>query len=243
MTIELLLMAVAIAVLFVLNVVLFCFGVSDSRKRCRNAVDRLFDNARLNTDLKARARFKKTLKLLVKTEYVNKKTFSKAAFVFMGIAKETDDPLDKSYCLGWAGRCYEDYGDNTLAAVCYRAAVEISPSDTFASGRLGDWYWDNEPEEAEKHYERALEYDPVSSFTYYKLAKLYSICGDSQKAIDNYQTAFKVNNGYVAPMAEAAIESAKLGNKSKLLDFYCLSMANDVYEFEKLEEAISGCFT
>ncbi|MCL1904128.1 MAG: tetratricopeptide repeat protein [Oscillospiraceae bacterium] len=241
MTIELLLIIIAVCLLFITNAIILCINISDKQKEIRNQVDRLSDNTRLNVDLKSKNRFKKTLRTLLKHKYVKNRTFKKAAMTFMKIAQKTGDPLDKSYCLGWAGRCYDDYGDRVLAAVCYSAAVEISPSDIFASNQLGDFYRDSESRESETHYNRALEYDPLSSATYFKLAKFHSRHGESETAIEKYQTAIKANNGYVAPMAEAAIESAKIGDIAGLMRFYFLAMANDVYEFEKLEEAIKEC--
>jgi tetratricopeptide (TPR) repeat protein len=238
MTTELFLIVIAVAVLFLTTVALHCINISDRRKARRNAIDSLFDNARLYNDLKAKRRFRKGLEM-----YTKKRAFRKVALLFMKIAQKTPDSLDKSYCLSWAGRCYEDFGDHMLAAICYTAAVEISPSDVFSSGQLGDYYWESESRDSEEHYKRALEYDPLSSFTYYKLAKFHSKHGESDKAIARYQTAIDINNGYVAPMAEAAIESAKIGDKSKSLKFYLLAMANDVYEFEKLEEAITQCLS
>jgi len=207
-------------------------------KECKNAIDRLFDDVRFGEDKKAKANFRKTLKLLVKTEYVKKRVFKKAAVEFMKIAKNTADPLDKAYCMGWSGRCYEDYGDNRLAATCYVAAAELAPSDTFASERLGDYFWDSDTAESVRRYNRVLEYDPVSSRTYYKLGKLHSNRGESDKAVIQYQKAIEVHNGYIAPMAEAAIEYAKNGDKENSLRLFFLAMANDVYEFEKLEEAL-----
>lgn len=243
MAIELLLIIIAVALLFITNVILLCINTADKQKEKRNAVNRLMDNARLNADLKSKNRFKRVLGSLLKTEYVKTRIFRKSALTFMKIAQKTTDPLDKSYCLGWAGRCYEDYGERVLAAVCYSAAIEISPSDVFASGRLGDYYRESESRESETHYKRALEYDPLSSITYFKLAKFHSARGESDEAIAQYQTAIDTNNGYVAPMAEAAIESAKIGDIAGLMKYYLLAMANDVYEFEKLEEAIEECMS
>jgi tetratricopeptide (TPR) repeat protein len=213
------------------------------RIKIRNDVDKLTDNVRFNTDLKAKANFRKAMNFLSKQFYLRKNTFRKSALSFMKIAKKTRDPLDKAYALGWAGRCYEDSGDMAIAAVCYMAAVELAPSDVFALERLGDYFFEakNEPEESVKRYNQILEYDPTAPRTYYKLGKLYSERGESEKAIDRYRKSIEVNNGYIAAMAEAAIESAKKGDKKGALSFYLLAMANDLYEFEKLGGSIEKC--
>jgi len=210
-------------------------------KEWKNAIDRLFDDVRFSEDKKNRKSFMKTLKLLVKTDYVKKRVYRKAALEFMKIAKSTADPIDKAYSLGWAGRCYEDYGDNRLAATCYAAASELAPSDTFAAERLGDYFWESDSAESVRQYNRVLEYDPVCSRAYYKLGKLHSNLGEFDKAVDRYQKAIEVHNGYIAPIAEAAIEYAKKGDKENTIRMFFLAMANDVYEFEKLEEALLSC--
>jgi tetratricopeptide (TPR) repeat protein len=214
----------------------------EKRKEVENHVERLFDDSRFYTDGRSAKMFKKALKMLVETEVIKKINFRKAAKIFDKTARRTSDPLDKAYALGWAGRCYEDYGDFAIAAICYAAAVETAPSDVFALERLGDFYWEADADESAKRYEQVLEYDPLSCRTYYKLGKLYSKRGQSDKAIAFHKTAIEVNNGYVASMAEMAIEYAKKGDKPALLQFFCLAMANDLYEFEKLEGAIKSCF-
>jgi len=214
-----------------------------TRKDRRNTIDKLTDDVRFNTDSKAKSRFKKGIGVLISGGFRSKAAFKKAALIFMSIAKRTKDPIDKAYALGWAGRCYEDYGDISIAAIFYSAAVELAPSDVYALERLGDFYYEAKDDSAEaaKRYKQVLEYDPLSYRTYYKLGKLYSINGDSDKSIANHESAIKVNNGYVASMAEAAIESAKKGDKMNVLKFFRLAMANDLYEFEKLGDTIESC--
>ena len=241
MTIEILLLVIAVGVLFATSIALHCIRVADKRKKRRNAVEKLYDNARFGTDCAVKRRFKRALGLLVGSDYVRVKTLRKVAMVFVKTARRVREPIDKAYCLSWAGRCYEDYGDPVLAAICYTAAIEVAPSETFSSERLGDYYLEYSPEEAQAHYERVLEYNPLTSTTYFKLAKLHSKHGDSDKAIARYKTAIDANNGYVASMAEVAIESAKKGDKKTALNFYFMAMANDVCEFEELEEAIKEC--
>jgi len=221
----------------------------------RNNIEKLTDDVRFGTDPRAKARFKRAVRGLVKRNYAGKKPASKlkrSALAFMRIAKKTADPLDKAYALGWAGRCYEDFGDYAIAAICYTAAVELAPSDVFALERLGDFYYDlsevsdspkpnDESDESAGWFKRALEYDPTSARTYHKLGKLHSKCGEHEKAIKQHESAIKVNNGYVASMAEAAIESAKIGDRKNVMKFFKLAMANDIYEFEKLEVSIEKC--
>jgi tetratricopeptide (TPR) repeat protein len=180
------------------------------------------------------------LRSLVRRDTVKLGVLKKAAVSFMKIAQKTSDALDKAYCLCWAGRCYEDFGDNRLAMVCYAAAAQINPSETFALERLGDFSFEA-ADESERYYKQVLEFNPLCSRTYYKLGKLYSTNGDSQKAISKYLGAVEVNNRFVAPMAEAAIECAKVGDKNNMLKYYLLAMANDLYEFEMLEESIEEC--
>jgi tetratricopeptide (TPR) repeat protein len=156
----------------------------------------------------------------------------------MKIAVSTPDPVDKAYCLGWAGRCFEDYGDIAVAATCYAAAAAVAPSDVYALERLGDFFWEFDSAESIERYEQLIEYDPLAPRAYYKLGKLHSVRDEPEKAIERYMTAIKVHNGYVAPMAEAAVECAKIGDKANLMKYYYLAMANDVFEFEKLCENI-----
>jgi tetratricopeptide (TPR) repeat protein len=212
-------------------------------KHKKNAIYRLYDGVRFNTDLRSKSQFLKTLGLLVRSDLKKKSVFKKAAVNFMKIAKKTPDFLDKAYALGWAGRCYEDSGDFIVAAVCYSAAVELAPSDLYALERLGDYFFESKDDsnESEKRFKQILEYAPTCYRTHYKLGKLYSNTGDSDKAVAQYQKSIEVNNGYVASMAEAAIESAKKGDKSNVLKFFHLAMANDLFEFEKLGEAIESC--
>jgi tetratricopeptide (TPR) repeat protein len=209
-----------------------------------NTIARLFDNNRFYTDSKGKALFMKGMALLANHDYVNSRktnVFRKAAVFFMKAAKRTPDTLDKAYSLGWAGRCYEDYGELGVAIICYCAAVELAPSDIFALERLGDFNFDSEPNDSEKHYKQVLEYDPTSSRVYYKLGKLYGVLNEHDKAIKQHKMAIEVNNGYIASMAEVAIEYAKKGDKQGSLQYYYLSMANDLYEFEKLGDNIEEC--
>jgi tetratricopeptide (TPR) repeat protein len=214
--------------------------LSEISKKRRNSIDRLYDNTKLNTDPRGKARFKRALGLLIKKEYVRRSTFRQAATIFMQIAGKTPDAVDKAYCLGWAGRCYEDYGNIAIAATCYTAAAAIAPSDTYASERLGDFFWEADVEESLQRYEQVLEYDPLSPRAYYKLGKLHSGRGEPEKAIERFRSAIKVHNGYVAPMAEVAMEYAKIGDKANMLKFYHLAMANDVFEFERLQESLEA---
>jgi len=216
----------------------------EKNKEVRNNVDRLIDNVRLNTDFKGRIRFKKALSLLVKSEYIKKSAFRKAAGIFDKIAAKTPDPLDKAYCLGWAGRCYEDYGDDRTAEKRFNKAAKIAPSDVFVLERLGDYAFSFNSDSADEsagYYKKVLEYNPICYRTYFKLGRLYSSYDEPDKAIDQYQTAIEVNNGYVAPMAEAAIEFAKKGDRKNSLHFFLLAMASDLYEFEKLGDTIESC--
>jgi tetratricopeptide (TPR) repeat protein len=210
-------------------------------KKRINAIDTLFDEARFVDDKNAKHRFRKTLGLLVRAEKIKCRVFKSAAIKFMKIAKDTEDSLDKAYCMSWAGRCYEDYGDNRLAATCYAAAVGLAPSDVFSAERLGDYFWEADFEESAQHYNQVLEYNPTCSRTYYKLGKLHGNNGDSAVAISQYEKAVEVHNGYIAPMAEAAIECAKKGDRENSVRWYLLAMANDLYEFEKLEESVNSC--
>jgi tetratricopeptide (TPR) repeat protein len=216
----------------------------DSAKKRRNALDRLCDNVRLNTDPSAKMFFRRALGLLIGQEYIKVMTFRKAAEKFINIAKTTPDTVDKAYCFGWAGRCYEDSGDLAVAATCYAAATAVAPSDTYALERLGDFFWEADELEAVRLYEQLLKYDPLSPRAHYKLGRIYSKRLEPESAIGHYQSAINVHNGYVAPMAEAAIEYAKIGDKDNVRKFYNLALANDVQEFEKLfenvEKALSG---
>jgi tetratricopeptide (TPR) repeat protein len=229
----------AIIVILLVFIAVTCHIIlSERQKKRRNAIDRLIDNTRLNTDPRGKAHFRKAVSTLIKHEYVKSITFRRAAAMFMKIAQKTPDCIDKAYCLGWAGRCYEDYGETAIAATCYAAAAAIAPSDVYALERLGDFFWEVDTNESVQKYEQLLEYDPLSPRAYYKLGKLHSGRDEPDKAIERYQTAIKVHNGYVAPMAEAALECAKIGDKTNLLKFYHLAMANDVFEFERLVENI-----
>ncbi|MCL1881401.1 MAG: hypothetical protein FWF76_04415 [Oscillospiraceae bacterium] len=229
---------VIIAVLLVLIFISGFIVISEFHKKKRNRIDELIDDTKLNTDLENKRRFRKNLGLLtLAAPEVNKKIFMKAASNFMDIAKNTPDPIDKAYSLGWAGRCFEDCGDVTIAATCYAAAAAVEPSDTYSLERLGDFFWQIDVSEAISHYEKLIKYDPVLSRGYYKLAKLFSENGKNHESIKHYETAIKVNNGYVAPMAELTLEYAKIGNFTSALKFYHLAMASDVYEFEHLTES------
>ncbi|MCL2036755.1 MAG: tetratricopeptide repeat protein [Oscillospiraceae bacterium] len=235
---------VYLLIIILINVTIH-IKLSNRRKVTRNMVERLFDSVRFGTDPKSKVRFKRVLRSLVSKETIRTLSFRNTAIAFMKVAEKSGDPLDKSYCLGWAGRCYEDYGDFALAAICYSAAVEVAPSDVFALERLGDLYSkiDSGKEESLERYSQALNYDPTSSRVYYKLGTVYSNLGENDKAITQYRKSIEVNNSFVSSMAEAAIEYAKKGDKENALKFYLLAMANDIYEFEKLEETIESCLS
>jgi len=225
-------------ILVITAIVALYIMIGESVKKRRNAIDRLCDGARLNTDPKAKSQFRRALRLLIGQDYVKITNFRKAAQLFMKIAKTTPDEVDKAYCLGWAGRCYEDSGDIKIAATCYAAATAVAPSDVYALERLGDFFWEADEQESIRHYEQLLKYDPLSPRAYYKLGKIYSNQANPEKAIERFQSAISVHNGYVAPMAEAALESAKIGDKANVRRFFNLALANDVVEFETLFENI-----
>jgi tetratricopeptide (TPR) repeat protein len=218
----------------------FVLGIRVKRRQHQNLVDRLVDNTKLNTDPKGKALFKKGLGLLVRDDYMNEYTFKRAVLIFMSVAQKTPDPLDRAYCFGWAGRCFEQAEQAQLAVSCYASALKLAPSDTFALERLGDLLSGGEKDEpAIEHYEKVLKYDPLNTRIHYKLGKTLSESGKHEKAIERYRTALNVHNGYVAPMAEAAIEYAKIGDKANALKFYKLALANDVHEFDVLTEAMA----
>ncbi|MCL1865849.1 MAG: tetratricopeptide repeat protein [Oscillospiraceae bacterium] len=222
---------------------------NERKVKIRNETDKLFDNTRFCTDRQSRFRFRRIIVFLLKYENYKKSIFMNAAKRFMKIAKKTSDPLDKAYSLGWAGKCYEDYGEYATAALCYSAAVELAPSDVFALERLGDYFFDSDSEvdtkneslESVKRYKQVLEYDPLSARAYYKLGKTYSMRGDNDEAISQYKKSIEVNNAYISSMAETAIEYAKKKDRNNSLKFFCLAMANDLSEFDKLEETIKLC--
>ena len=245
-TMELITIIAIIAVPAVIfGTILRIMEITEIRRNKINTIERLHDDTKLNTDLNAKSRFMKTLKMLITAK--NRHTFKKVAESFTKIAESVQNPLDKAYCLGWAGRCYEDYGDDSRAADCYTKAVTIAPSDIYSAEKLGDFYYGStsEPNRSEEMYNQILEYDPLEPRAYYKLAKVHSFAesGASLTAIEYYKKAIEADNKYVAPMADAAIEYAKIGDKSNSLKYYFLAMANDVHEFEKLEEAIESCIS
>jgi len=165
-----------------------------------------------------------------------------SVFLFKSLMEKTRDPSDKSYCAEYIGRCYEAAGDSENAKKSYETALELSPSNTYALGRLAELVGD--AGKAEDYYARILYYDASSAEDYYRLGRLYAGSGRpdaSDKAIEQYEKAIFVNNGFVAPMAEAAIEYAKKGDKKNVFKYFALAMANDLFEYEKLEEAVKVC--
>jgi tetratricopeptide (TPR) repeat protein len=210
----------------------------------RNRVERFTDATRFNADLRAKKLFKKNIGFVTGGRYVDLKyrdyRAKKAAKIFKKIAEKVSDPLDKAYCLEWAGRCYELCGDGNGAVACYDLAVKIAPSYVFALNRLA-YYFNDDYKQAEEYYKRSLEYAPTDASTYYNLGRLYSRNGEAEKAIEQYKTAIAVNNGDVAAMAETAIEYAKKGDRENCLKYYLLAAVNNVNEIEQLEEAITAC--
>ncbi|MCL2633210.1 MAG: tetratricopeptide repeat protein [Oscillospiraceae bacterium] len=203
----------------------------------KNMVEKLIDETRLNTNPKAKKQFKRAIKLFISDQ----PNYYKALTIFESIMDNAVDPLDEAYCAGWVGKCYEMTGEEDNAIELYNQAVKIAPSDTFALSRLAEYHSENDFKKSIKYYKQSLEYDPTEAHTYYRLGKLFSSRGMSDKAIEQYKMAITVNNSYVAPMAEAAIEYAKKGDNKNTLRYFLLAMANDLYEFEKLEEAIKTC--
>ncbi|MDR0223397.1 MAG: tetratricopeptide repeat protein [Oscillospiraceae bacterium] len=223
----------------VLFPVLLVMARAAKQRERRNRIERLFDETRFGADAKAKKRFRKALGLIVSDDV----KFGKASRIFKRIMNKTADPLDRAYCAQWYGKCREAGGDEFYAATFYTEAVRIAPSDVFALNRLANYYHDKDYEKSERYYRQSLEYDPTETRVYFGLGKLYSRNGEPEKAIKQYETAIAVNNGYVAPMAEAAIEYAKKGDKENCLKYYLLAMANDLYEFDKLEEEIKLCLS
>jgi tetratricopeptide (TPR) repeat protein len=226
-------------IFLILAVIISAMGLTEKSRERRNTVNRLMDGLRFNTDPKNRKKFIKGLYFL--TAYIP--DYKNAAKTFKNIMRRTPDPLDKAYCADWLGKCGEALGDDEIAAGYYAVAAEVAPSDIYALNKLANYYHNDEYEKAEYFYKRVLFYDPASSDVYYRLGKLYSRYGEADKAIEQYALAIKTNNGYVAPMAETAIEYAKKGDKKNILKYFLLAAANDLHEFDKLEEAIKECLS
>jgi tetratricopeptide (TPR) repeat protein len=227
--------------LAVLLIIFIVIKIKSIRQTVHNNVDKLFDNTRFLEDAKSARLFKKALWMLTYAEYIHMNSLRRATVLFVSIAQRTADPLDKAYCFGWAGRCFEQTDEIQLAVSCYISATEYAPSDVFALERLGDLLSGaKEYDKAVEHYKKVLKYDPLSTRIHYKLGKTYSDRANPPDAIKHYKSAMEVHNGYVAPMAEVALEYAKTGDKANALKYYHLAIANDVSEFDVLTKSIES---
>ena len=249
-----------ITILGVLSALVIALRIitTDMRRQHRNAVERLFDNVRFGSDEESMLQFKLALSTIALGDEIDTRVFQKAVRTFSTIASKTNDPLDKAYCLRWAGQCYEDIGDMHLALISYGAAAAVAPSDIKACEWLGDFFTINKLNLGDEssdflskigilknpleYYEQVLKYDPNSAIIYHKLGKLHSKDGDAKLAISRYEEAIKAN-GCVSSIAEAAIEYAKLGDKKNVLKYFNLAMACDVREYKRLEEEVVSCLT
>jgi len=232
---------IALSVIPVSAVIMFIILAVEKRRRYLRKAASLLNDSRLNTDPKGRKAFIKALGFAMENNdvslYFNINGTKIAVGMFEKVMESTPDPLDKSYCAEYIGRCYETAENYGMSAEYYEKALEYSPSNTYALGRLAEF----DDEKAEEYYKRILYYDPSNADNYYCLGRLYSRSGDPDKAIEQYEKAIWANNGFVAPMAEAAIEYAKKGDKKNVFKYFALAMANALQEHDKLEEAIRSC--
>lgn len=234
---------IAVSVIPVAALIMFAVLAVEKRIRYLRKAASLVSDARLNADSKGRKLFIKALGFAMENNdvslYFNINGAKIAVSMFGKVMESTPDPLDKSYCAEFIGRCYETVDNIEMSAEYYKKALEYSPSNTYALGRLAEF----DREKAEEYYTRILFYDASSADNYYCLGRLYSRSGDSDKAIEQYEKAIWANNGFVAPMAEAAIEYAKKGDKKNVFKYFALAMANALQEYDKLEEAVKSCLT
>jgi len=216
----------------------------EKRRRRENKAAVLISGARFGADLKSAKKFRRALGFLAENDgFTLYYGILSAINVFKKIMAKTPDPLDKSYCAEFIGRCYDSMEDYEKGNAYYEEAARISPSNTYALGRLAERFFGEDFEKAEDYYKRVLFYDPAYAEAYYRLGSLYGIHGYTDKAIEQYENALRVNGRLVAPMAESAIEYAKKGDKENVFKYFALAMANDLHEYEKLEETIKLCLT
>ena len=159
------------------------------------------------------------------------------------------------------GSLYAEAGDNEMALLAYRRALEINPRDGGALYNLGNLYKDQgRTKEALDFYQKALEAAPGTSDIYLNMGVIYGRRGEKDREKSLYQKALQVdprngrayfNLGFLEETAAGRLPSG--GNPERALNLYQKSvefdpanaegyynMGNIYAKLKRDEEAISS---
>ena len=118
------------------------------------------------------------------------------------------------------GDCYATLGRLEEARGCYLQACDLAPQQAGGHVGLGVLQMQQEcPEQAHRHFGRALELDAKCSDAYGGLAMIHQQRGDHARAFDLYLKCLELNSDNLVALLGLFQTSCQMGTFSKIIQY------------------------
>ncbi len=160
--------------------------------------------------------------LLVKADYAWERGRQEAADDLYQEALKLGDDLPS--VIAQVGQRYVEQGRSDLAAAVYEAGL-AKHDDALLHNRLGAIYGRaNRLEDAQQHFERALELKPDCADAHANLASVYGRRGETERAVAELEEALRIDRSNVLALKNLAHAYAQTGRKEQAKDLLLRSL-------------------